>query len=637
MPLYYNTAPPTPGSKNSITRTATFYGLRDFLLHKNIQNPIKYPYLSTSINGAPRGGEPFLDTMVGTGIIIQHNPIEVDGIPRYNNAIVMNRYKNTDSTAPAFLDIENVPQVTIFPDSTAPSGINNYKQEDITLYGLLAKSNEKNYRKISTLKNQYVDAAKQIDMADFISLQPVQVAQQVGSYADEYGALNLGGSGAVQAADILGSVLNGGLGLAKGGLSTNFDIRASLAGRVLTATGLLNDTKLGIIAGQQLALSLANNAAFNSEQLILGTLNAQDNVLSLVKNGTLVGFRPDYQITKPTSGALDYTQRILGFNVPKSFVTDAGSIFQSENGSSGNIERANAMLLNTGKGQVTALIANINANLIGTSPNGYDNPDYSYFRSGYAPGYKDNKGQKAINPKGYAFMKEDGTIFNFFRTGIKSPIPEINWNRSAMIETEGFKGLDDVYGNGASTIKQPTFSWGAFGVNSTDTNKPINANSFTVPLAQLSDKKTMLGKTQQLFNSVGMKSIVSSKGDMTIKDGSQIQSAVAIGGGISKGSGVLSAKKFNPDGTVKGTTDTADNTFCRAWTTFNRYDKVGNLIRHRGLNRKENDSQIIPEGGKVNGGWRQNTLGSVLGDKGFVQIGPYKSDNLTRQTREVSF
>jgi len=58
MPLYYNTAPPTPGSKNSITRTATFYGLRDFLLHKNIQNPIKYPYLSTSINGAPRGGEP---------------------------------------------------------------------------------------------------------------------------------------------------------------------------------------------------------------------------------------------------------------------------------------------------------------------------------------------------------------------------------------------------------------------------------------------------------------------------------------------------------------------------------------------------------------------------------------------------
>ena len=298
MPLYYNSAAPTNATKNSITKTATGYGLRDFLLHKNIQNPIRYPQLSTSINGAPRGGEPFLDTMVGAGVIIQHNPLTVDGIPRYQSAILQNQYKDTNPNAPVFLTIENELKVPIF-NATAPNGIDNYQQVDITQYGILAKSNEKSYRKFSTLKNLYVDSAKQIDVADMVSLQPQQTAQQLTSYLDEYGGLNLGGSAAIQAMDIVGSVLNGGLGLAKGGVVTNYDIRATLAGRVLTATGLINDTKLGVIGGQQLALSLANNAAFNTQQQILGTLDIQDNLLSLVKEGNLSGFRPNYKITVP--------------------------------------------------------------------------------------------------------------------------------------------------------------------------------------------------------------------------------------------------------------------------------------------------------------------------------------------------
>lgn len=638
MPLYYNTAPPTQGSKNSITKTAKDYGIRDFLLHKNIQNPIKYPFLSTSVNGSPKGGEPFLDTMVGGGVIIQHVPLEVDGIFRYHNAILMNQYKDTDSAAPIFLDIENIPQVSIFPNSTPPSGIYNYKEEDITLYGILAKSNEKDYRKVSTLRNQYVDATKQIDMADFVSLQPVQIAQQVGSYTDEYGSLNLGDGAGVRAGDILGSILNGqGLGLAKGGVVNNFDIRASLAGRVLTATGLLNDTKLGIIGGQQLALSLANNAAFNAEQLLLGKLNIEDNILSLVKNGTFAGLRGDFKITTPTSDILDYSERILGFTVPRSFLSDAGSIFLSENGGVGNIERANAMLLNTGRGQITALLSNINANLIGTSPNQYDSPDgpLSIFRSGYAAGYTDDKGKKAINPKGYAFMDKDGLIYNFFKTNNKQCIPEISWNRDRLVTDAGFTSFEDnTYTVNDGRPFATKFAWTSDqgdAINSTATIDTFTPNSLFD--LYVGDKKTLLSKTQKLFNSVGMKNIIAVKGDRKVTTKTQIQSAVSPNGFISRGSGILSGSKFNGDGTFNlSSGDTPDNTFCRSWTPFNRYDNVSRLIRNRGLNQTESGGHIIPEGGQVKGGWRQNTHGSVLDNNGFTKIAPYKTDNLSRQS-----
>lgn len=138
--------------------------------------------------------------------------------------------------------------------------------------------------KKATIKNLYLDVDKQVDAADWITLQPADITQQVKGYLDTYGGLNLGGSPAIQAASVIGSVLNGqGLGLAKGGVVTNYDVRASLAGRVLGATGLINDTKLGMIGGQQLALALANNAAFNVQQQAFGALNAQDNILSLVK------------------------------------------------------------------------------------------------------------------------------------------------------------------------------------------------------------------------------------------------------------------------------------------------------------------------------------------------------------------
>ena len=625
---YYDTGAPTPNTKNSITKTATNFGIRDFLLTKNIHNPIKYPYLSTSINGAPRGGEPFLDTMVGSGVVLPQISISISGLRRYSDAIIMNRFKDTDLLAPSLVNITNITTMPIFP--VPPNGTVNYQQEDITKYGILPKSDFKEYRKLSTMRNLYLDATKQIDMADYISLQPIISAQQLPSYLDEYGNLNLGDNKTIQNINTIGSLLNvQGLVVAKAGIVTNYDIISTLAGRVLTATGLIKDTKLGVIGGQQLALALSNNAAFNTEQYLLGKLNVSDNILSLVKGGT-IGLRPDYKITIPNNKGgkiLDVASRILGFNIPKSYLDDDGSLFSSENGNISNILRANVMLKNTGNGQITALLNNVVTNINGTN-HFYDSPDsnFSPFRSGYAPGYRNHNFQLLQTPKGYAFMNEEGDVNSFVSSVTKAePIPEINTD---LIAQYGFLPLDDTYGNGTSNINQPTFSWGAFG-NTTNTPKAINENQFSEELLN-QPKHTLLYKTQLLFNSKRMKTIVSSKGDLTIQNGSQTQSSVVPGGGISKGSAVLSANNFDINGQLTTPTGrTAENTFCRSWTTYDRYDSVNNLIRSRGLNQSEETGQQI-----LGYPWRLNTENSVLDDNGFVKIGPYKGDNMGRKGDE---
>ncbi len=612
MPIpYYNTSLPTPSTKNSINSIAVTYGIRDFLLNKNLL-PV-YPQISTSLNGSPKIGEPVLDTMIGTGNVLQPFglPLETEGVLRMEIVTAQNRYKNASSTAGDLVTVDTFLQTNgAFPNSTFANGVTSYPtgaNPDIFNYGLMGKTVEAGFRKNATIKNLYLDTDKQVDTADWITLETAPIFQQIKGYLDVYGGLNIGGAG-TQAADVIGSVLNGqGLGLAKGGIVTNFDLRSSLAGRVLGATGLINDTKLGMIGGQQLALALANNAAFNTEQAALGTLNVQDNVLSLIRNGTLVGFRPNYQITVPSSSGgrvADYTAKILGFTLPKSYLNDAGSIFLSESDTD-NINRANSMILNTGKGQVVALIANMNANLIGTTQ--YDNPDNTRFRSGYSPGYKDNRGEKAINPNVYAFSDADGIIYNFVSNGL-SVIPEISYNRSAMIEKYGFTGFEDsgIKGDSYSdnNIRTPSFSWGS------DTGGLVNSldNYQTV----IHEKKTLLGKTQHLFNNVGMKSIVSSKGQMNVLP-SQIQTAI-VGYGISKGNAVMSSNNFDLDtGRYIGSSaKTADDTYCRSWTTFSRYEKVKNLVRNSGL------SSIVP--------YRNQMNGSVLDNNGFVKIAPYATD-----------
>ena len=430
-------------------------------------------------------------------------------------------------------------------------------------------------------------------------------------------------------ADILGSVLNGqGVGNGGGGsIIPNFDVRSSLAGRVLGATGLLNDTKIGTIGAQQLALALANNAAFNVEQSLLGALNIQDNVLALVKGAPLPGFRPSYQITvaSGTFGKVaDFAGKMLGFTIPRSYLSDDGSIFQPESGDVENIARANSMILNTGKGQVLALLANARANL---DVNSYETP----FRSGYAPGFTNNRGVLQITDSNlYAYTDKEGKFIHLL--GISDGIiPDLSINREEKTKNSGFLSPEES-GNPAPgkkgfpgydnrLVNSEAFSW--------NTNVGGTVNNIPEYDMLLDDnKKSLLAKTQLLFNSVGMQNIVSSKGDM-FKTSSQISQA--NGGGFSKGNAVLQRHLFT-NGRLSAASNRADQTYCRSWTTVDRYDRISKLVRSGTDSIEDKGEESTGIYGRDKVPYRDtkgNTDGSILGKYGFPKITPYTKDTST--------
>jgi hypothetical protein len=628
MPIFYNQGAPTPTTKNNINDIAVTYGIRDFLLNLNLAP--QYPFISTTVNGSPRIGEPVLDTMVGSGALTVPIglPLIANGLLFKDLNVINNTFQNDPSVANNVESINYIPDIlnTDYSNSEWPLGGNlpypTGANSQIGQYGILAKTYEANYKKANVIKNMYLDEAKQIDMASFIDLQPLNISQQIPSYLDVFGGLNQGGTAGNQAVNIIGSVLNGqGIGIGtNGSVVPNFDIRGSLAGRVLGATGLMKDTKLGTIGGQQLALALANNAAFNVQQDLLGALNIGENILNLIKDGSAPAFRPNYKITvaKSTGGKLlTIASSILGFQIPRSYLDDSGSIFQSENGDVANIDRANSMILNTGKGQVKSLISNVMAN---GAVNSSNNP----FRSGYVPAYKDNKGKAAVttaDTKVYAYNQK-GDVDKLLGDG-GDVINSLNYLRELKTEISGFFSPDDLsvgtslYGNKGynnRTVNDVGFSWttqsGA--LNTVSNNLDLGQfGNFSNPTNMFGDKKSLLVKTQKLFDSYGMKTLVSVKGEMT-KNSSQIQTA--NGGGISKGSAVLKGNLYDANGRFNGPAKTAEDTYCRSWTTLARYDSVDNLIRHKGLY----DKNSAP--------YRFKTKNSVLEKGGFVKIAPYIDD-----------
>ena len=516
MPIFYNTASPTPTTKNTINDIAVGYGIRDFLLNLNLLP--QYPQIATNINGSPRIGEPVLDTVVGTGnvLIPIGLPLETNGIIWKDLNVIYNTFQNDPNVSNILEEIDFIPAIpnpdftgAIWPsNSQYPTGANTQVEQ----YGIKGKSETAQYRKDNVIKNLYLDDASQIDMADFIGLFPLDISQQLGNYLDTFGGLNQGGAAGDQAINVIGSVLNGqGVGLGAGGsVIPNFDFKSSLLGRVLGATGFVKDTKLGNVGAQQLSLALANNAAFNVQQDILGALNIKENIYSLIKDGEFAGFRPNYKITIPKSTGgqiLNGITRVLGFQIPRSYLDDDGSIFQSENGDAGNIDRANSMILNTGKGQVKALIGNVIAS---SSVNMTTNP----FRSGYSPAYKNNKGEEAIpneDIKLYAYSNE-GNV-NKLLGNAGDIIPEINYNREAITRDSGFKSPEETYtgpkgnnGYNNKKISDVGFTWTTGNGNSV--NKTTDYDELDVT-GSILDKKSLLVKTQKLFNSNGMKTLVS--------------------------------------------------------------------------------------------------------------------------------
>jgi len=180
--------------------------------------------------------------------------------------------------------------------------------------------------------------------------------QQDGGYITENNELNFGGAG-TSGLDTLDAITSQqGFGLDGGGLYPQGDIRTTVAGRVLGATGAINDTPLGIIGGEQLLLALGQRATFNAQRELFGQVNLSP--FSLLSGSDFIV--PDNSITvrSTTLGRIgDIALDVTGFNLPIQIIDDEASIENQD-----SIERNNALIRYTGKGQLMRLFDNLNQN-----------------------------------------------------------------------------------------------------------------------------------------------------------------------------------------------------------------------------------------------------------------------------------
>ena len=426
------------------------------------------------------------------------------------------------------------------------------------------------YRKDNTIKSKYLDWDAQL-LKDIITT-PVVTTKNLTNYMDYTSKFNTTNSSLTSSAsNVLNSILGGTANGSIGSPNPVFDVTGLLSSNLNAP-----DTPLGIIAADRLLFAIQSNIGANLYEETLGNINT--NPLSVMMGNDIIV--PNYSITvaKGTfGGLLDYSEKILGFQVPVSLLSRSSSIFDSEN-PVGNIARANSMIENTGKGQVMSLFANLRASLLSSND----------IKSGYAPGFVDKRDPNGgINWNIYAYGDGTGGVIDLLHGVDNNPISPSNYNGTP----DGFDGLEnitiEVIGDNGSTTS--SFQW----------DNPKQGVSINTRF----DKKTLLGKTQQLFSNANMVNMMTTKFGKATK--SEINTTIpsAAGDVISKGSAV---RKFN--GNVAETDPNI--MFDRAWTTFDKYDSIDNLQKHSG---------ILPNGGHNQ---RTDAIGSVLDDNGFVKIGP---------------
>jgi hypothetical protein len=583
-----------PNSINSLSPD-----FRDFLLNKNL---ITDTITENGLVGLLVGiGEP--KTSIGTPPeSIQPSPNILDnGILYKDLNIVTNKFQGTDNDYQQ-IDItynSSLPSTSAFIYSSNYIVDNGILKDTIDLPPTRDFSTGGDIRQFNTSLNLYDDP----DNRTLIDLNYLPSANV--KYTNY---LDLNSNIINNEIDVLGTIFNGqGIGIGGNGIESNFDLRATLLGRTLGGTGVISDTPLGQAGAKYLGLALANNLSFGLQQETVGHLNL--NPLNLAMNGLDSFVVPTYDITVPQGKlgkALDFGARVLGFEVPFSQFDRSSSIFASENPVS-NIDRANAQLSNSGKGQVLSLFSNIKQNK-------------------YQPAFQDDrvkggnnaseadKTQKGIanNPEIYAFGTSEGGIIDFLNKSegnvndSNTPISQSNYKLSGLIDDSGFgESLngESEYGEDGTHVTQ--YIWG-------DDN-PANLPGKRIfgGSSKFNDSKTLLGKTKTLFASNKMRTIVSGKASTALP--SEIQSAVhgveAGGSGtISKGSGVLSQRALDGDFSV------VEDVYCRTWTTFDRYNQVFDLQKHSGVNGTT--------------AFREGLEESVLGPNGFVKVGAYIGDDV---------
>lgn len=551
-----------PNSINNLSPT-----FRDFLLERNvITDTIENSGLLPLLQGV---GEP--SRIFSNPETVQPSvDIEVDGDLYKDLNIVNNKFQVRDEEYRS-IEINNIPG-----DTSAFSVLDNASF----------------YQELNVTQNPYkANDSQYEDASIFLNTRNVPTIQ-MGAYLDEFGNLNIGGP-STQALDVVGSILGGGgVGFDPngGGAVPDFDVRSSLAGRVLSSTGVINDTKLGQLSVGYLASALGNNVAFNVQQQTLGHIDL--NPLNLIKGGSII--RPNFNITvaKGTLGvAVDLLERILGFETPFSLLENSSSIFVSESGGISTIDRANSMIQNSGKGQILSLFANLNANsdqnLIGE-------------RVGYVPEYEDKRTESGFNQ---GPLNGGAEIYAFNDSAKLDKYP-------SQLEGGFNDDFDELNKFTTNNSKSKEFTW-------FDTN--LNAKNSTTDEDEISNmpnetpdfdvKKSLLYKTQELFRSNKMRTLTVGHG-VNVGESTQTQSSVKQGF-MSKGSAVLSEAALN------GTVDNASSVFCRTWTTYDRYSQIQDLQKHSGLepNARQNGEEYP---------------NSVLDDNGMVRIGPYEGEDIKK-------
>ena len=170
--------------------------------------------------------------------------------------------------------------------------------------------------------NLYKGSKDELVYAPSTFINNTGVSNQKEGYLDTNGKLNVGGP-STEPLNTISSLLHGGVGFNKNGSTmsvvNNNDIRNTIVGRALTATGLINDTQLGIIGAERLAISLTNNAAFKLQKETIGRVNL--DIFSYIDGKKDDFIVPNYEITIPAGKfgkTLDFLGDLAGFTMPRS-------------------------------------------------------------------------------------------------------------------------------------------------------------------------------------------------------------------------------------------------------------------------------------------------------------------------------
>ncbi len=536
------------------------------LLAKNIKSPDYINTLPAGVSSPVIGSNAPIDD--GINLVKPHVNITVDGSFYKDLMIGTNKY---GPSAPE--PLQTIKNYLPSPNNKGLSGqYDNVSATDYTLPAIYNIDQSKDIINGNLSKNIYKAVDQQVLANINTDVQPVS---QYKSYIDSTGNLAVGTPSSLPV-NILGSLLNNqGVGIGDNGLVTDFDLRSSLAGRILGGTGIISDTPIGQAGAKYLGEAFINNAMFHTEKETIGLINT--NPLSLLKGGDII--LPNYDITVPSDSLLnkvDYFGKLLGVSSPLSLLTKTSSIFDSEN-PIGNIERGNSLINNTGRGQIASLFLNLRENT-------------------YQPAFTDNRGKKdGLNQNLYAFDDGKGFVIDLINTPDSNPISQSNYKTLNNDFDSLGSGLasEDLFVNGDFV----SYSWEDNKYNKTNGIRNFPSPIFNTP-------KSILYKTQQLFNTNKMTTLVSGTFFKVIPD----ETSTLQNGMISKGSAVLNQSK---DG------------FCRAWTTFNRYDKINNLQKHSGINPL--------------GGVRLTQSNSVLQDNGLVKIAPEIDSNGNVEVKNFMF